>query len=72
MYYRGEPSDNAVTAQATLTLTEDTPLYDDTDGDGIAEPRPLTVSDTDGYLMENQSTSGLYNVARVEVVVWRI
>jgi hypothetical protein len=72
MYYRGEPSDNAVTAQATVTLTEDTPLYDDTDGDGIAEPRSLTVSDTDGYLMGNQSTSGLYNVARIEVVVWRI
>jgi hypothetical protein len=72
MYYRGEPSDNAVTARATIPLADDAPLYDDTDGDGVAEPRSLTVSDTSGYLMGEGSTSGLYNVATVEVVVWRI
>lgn len=72
MYYRGEPSDNAVTARETVTFTDDTPLYNDTDGDGVAEPRPLTVSDTGGYLMGDESASGLYNVVTVEVVVWRI
>lgn len=72
MIYRGQPSDNAVRATATVTVVDDTPLYNDTDNDGIAEPRPVTVSDTDGFYMEDQSTSGLYNVATVEVVLWRI
>ena len=73
MYYRGEPSDNAVSASTSVILTEDTPLYDNSDTSDITlEPRPVTVSETDNYFIGNQSRSGLYNVAEVEVVVWRI
>ena len=72
MFYRGEPSDNAVSAVTTVTITDEAPLYDDADTDGILEPRSLTVGDTGDYLMGNQSGTGLYNVAEVEVVVWRI
>ena len=70
--YRGQPSDNAIRSTTALTLTDDTPLYNHSDADGIADPRPVNVSSTDGFYMEDQSTSGLYNVVTVEVVVWRI
>lgn len=69
--YRGQPSDNAVRTTTTLFVTDDTPLYHDPDDDGVAEPRPDTVSDANLY-MEDQSTSGLFNVVTVEVVLWRI
>lgn len=72
MIYRGEPSDNAIRASRTIVLTDDSPLYNHTDGDGIADPRPLNVSSAAGYYMRDQSTSALYNVVTVEVVVWRI
>lgn len=72
MIYRGQPSDNAVATTTTITLADDAPLYNHTDGDGVLEPRSVTVSDTDRFYAPDTSNSGLYNVVQVEVVVWRI
>ena len=143
MVYRGEPSDNAVSASTTITLTDDDPLYDDTgapatvtgeshtydvnaptntlneapvvrsgvetitDVDGITYERGVdfAVIDDDGdgkpdtidwttggsspddtesftvdytpavsgdrFYASDSSTTGVYNVVTVEVVVWR-
>ncbi|SDZ87901.1 hypothetical protein SAMN04488065_0962 [Haloplanus vescus] len=67
--YRGEPSDNAATASATLSLYDDHPLYD---ADG--HPTDTTVNESASYrtYIPPDSTTGLYNVVRVEVVVWRM
>ena len=72
MIYRGQPSDNAVRSSTTIQITDDTPLYNESDADNSADPRPVTVSDTSDLYMEDQSTTGLYNVVTVEVIVWRI
>lgn len=69
LIYRGEPSDNAVSATTTVVLVDDDPLYN---GTGQAVPRPINVSATDEFYMSDQSESSLYNLAQVEVVVWRI
>ena len=142
MVYRGEPSDNAVSASTTITLTDDDPLYDDTGAPATvtgeshnypnSNPRtntlneaPVvrssveTITDVDGNTYErgvdfaviddngdgkpdtidwtgnspddeesftvdytpavsgdrfyasDSSTTGVYNVVTVEVVVWR-
>lgn len=67
--YRGEPSDNAATAATTVALYDDDPLYA---ADGA--PTNTTVNESTSYdaLIPRQSSSGLYNVVRVEVVVWRM
>jgi len=67
--YRGEPSDNAATASTTLSLYDDHPLYD---ADG--HPTDTTVNESASYrtYIPPDSTTGLYNVVRVEVVVWRM
>lgn len=74
LYDNGEPSDNAVTASTTVVITDDTPMYHNPDGDSVAEPRPVNVSETlpGSSYMSDQSDGKLYNVARVKVVVWRI
>lgn len=77
LFHRGAPSDNAVTASTTVVITDTDPLYrSDENGDGDADPRSLTVaeaaSDDDLYMDDVASTSGLFNVVRVEVVAWRI
>ncbi|MHB9285705.1 hypothetical protein ACKVMT_01530 [Halobacteriales archaeon Cl-PHB] len=72
MIYRGQPSDNAISTTTTITLADDAPLYNHSDGDGTLEPRSLTVSNTSRFYAPDISNSGLYNVIRVEVVVWRI
>ncbi len=74
LYYRGEPSDNAVTASTFVVITDDTPMYNDTDNDGVAEPRSVNVSETlpGSSYMSDVSSGELYNVARIEVTVWRI
>jgi len=141
MVYRGEPSDNAVSATTTITLTDDDPLYDDTgtpatvtneshtyngsaptnrlnetpvvrsgvetikddsgdtykrgvdfavvddDGDGKPDTIDWTGNSPDDeesftvdytpavsgnrFYASDSSTTGVYNVVTVEVVVWR-
>jgi hypothetical protein len=67
MVYRGEPSDNAVTATTMVTLTDDDVLYDEN-----AMATDTTVQTTsDFYAPDTSSSTGLYNVVEVEVVVWR-
>jgi hypothetical protein len=67
--YRGQPSDNAVSASQSVALYDDDPLY------GPDETRTNTTvngSDTYRSLIPPDSGTGLYNVVRVEVVVWRM
>ncbi|WP_224447165.1 DUF7288 family protein [Haloprofundus salilacus] len=75
LFYQGEPSDNAATATQLVTLYDDAVLYDDEDGDGIAEPTdPKTQINEDNFYAEDIDgiDSGVYTVLRVEVVVWRM
>jgi hypothetical protein len=68
MVYRGEPSDNAVSASRTVTI------YDD---DNLTAPpsNQTTVGKADSFadvVPEDASGNSVYNVVRVEVVVWRM
>lgn len=77
MVYRGVPSDNAVTASRTLVLYDTDQLYDDPDDDGIAEPTGTTLTaansgTTNPFYAGDVAGSGVFNVVRVEVVVWRM
>ena len=79
MIYRGEPSDNAVTASRLVTLYNTDELYADTDNDDIAEPTGTTISKSNFYAPDvvDESDNGgpdlaIYNIIEVEVVVWRI
>jgi len=67
LVYQGRPSDNAVGAGRTLVLYDNDPLYDD---GGAATG--TNVSDTGDYFAPDVSSGSVYNVVRVEVVVWRI
>lgn len=71
MVYRGEPSDNAVTATTTLTLYDDDVLYADSDDDDIAEPTSDELESSSFYAPDAGSSSSVYNVVVVEVTVWR-
>ena len=64
MVHFGEPSDHAVSARRTLTL------YDD---DELTGKYSGTVNRTDSFFVpEIAPKSGVYNVIRVEVIVWRM
>lgn len=68
MVYRGEPSDNAVTASRLVTISDDDPIYDHqgiATGTNVSEASGLYMPDTDGG-------TGVYNVVKVEVVAWRM
>jgi len=67
--YRGEPSDNAATATTTVALYDDDPLYDANE-----TTTNVTVNGSSTYdaLIPPESSTGLYNAVRVEVVVWRM
>ena len=68
LVYSGQPSDHAVSAGRTVTLTDDDHLLDD-DGD----PTATTVADSASFFVpETGSGNGVYNHVRVEVVTWRI
>lgn len=70
MLYRGRPSDNAVSASRTVTLYESDCLVDEN-----AEPTGNCLSDSnvaDNFYANDVSGSGVFNVVRVEVVVWRM
>jgi hypothetical protein len=66
--YRGEPSDNAATASTTVALYDDDPLYD---ANETTTNETVNGSSYDALIPPDSST-GLYNVVRVEVVVWRM
>jgi hypothetical protein len=65
MVYRGEPSDNAVTATSMVTLTDDDVLRHEEGNETD------TTVGSDSFYAPDSAGSGLYNVVRVEVVVWR-
>ena len=67
MVYRGEPSENAVSASRTVTI------YDD--DDLTAPDATRTAADANNFadvVPEDSSGTGVYNVVRVEVTVWRM
>ena len=67
MVYRGEPSENAVSASRTVTI------YDD---DNLTAPDATrTAADANSFadvVPEASGGTGVYNVVRVEVTVWRM
>jgi len=68
LVYQGVPSDNAVEASRTVTLLGSDPLYDHEE-----KPTSITLSNSDAnYTIPDTTPENLYNVVRVEVVVWRI
>jgi len=64
--YRGVPSDNAVSASRTVTLTDDDRLYDHD-----LRRTNVTLNESSSFYAQDVGT-GVYNVVRVEVVAWRI
>lgn len=71
MVYRGEPSNNAVTATTMLTLHDDDVLYADSDDDGVAEPTDEELDTATSFYAPDIGSSSVYNVVVVEVTVWR-
>ncbi|MFB6256033.1 MAG: hypothetical protein ABEH58_04770 [Haloplanus sp.] len=67
--YRGQPSDNAATATTTVALYDDDHIYA---ADETPTNTTLNGSSTYDALIPPGSSTGLYNVVRVEVVVWRM
>ena len=72
MVYHGEPSDNAAAASRTVTLYDDDRVRLANESQG----RTLADVDADGgasfYATDAHDGSLVYNVVRVEVVVWRM
>ncbi|WP_255196617.1 DUF7288 family protein [Halorarius litoreus] len=67
LVYRGEPSDNAVSATKTLVLFDDDVLYG-------KDESPLTTTlggTAEFYAPDAHPSSGVYNVVEVEVIAWR-
>jgi hypothetical protein len=77
MVYQGNPSDNAVATQRTVTLYDDDLLYKpESDGDtgdfDTAVPTGTTVKSAgDDFYVNYDADGPLFNVVEVEVVVWR-
>jgi len=67
MVYRGEPSDNAVTATRTVTLYDDDLLYDHESAE-----TDTNVTTASFYADDAAPNSGIYNVVEVEVTAWRM
>ena len=70
MVYRGEPSDNAVSASRTVTI------YDDDELTGTTAPDPTVTASAAASFAEvvpaDANSNDVYNVVRLEVVVWRM
>ena len=70
MVYRGEPSDNAVSASRTVTIYEDDVLT------GTMAPDDTVNASAAANFTEvappDANSNDVYNVVRVEVVVWRM
>lgn len=67
MVHQGVPSDSAVRATREVVLTDDDALYW-----ANGTQSSTSVADTDSYFAGSIGDPGLYNVLRVEVIVWRI
>jgi antitoxin component YwqK of YwqJK toxin-antitoxin module len=67
MVYQGVPSDNAVRATRSVVLLETDPFVDED-----WAPTGTTLADETDFQIPNEGSSAVYNVVRVEVVVWRI
>lgn len=65
--YHGAPSDNAVRSTTTVTLTDGATLYNATGAE-----TNISLNDSTFYAPDYSTGSPLYNVLKVEVVVWRI
>lgn len=75
MVFAGAPSDNAVRATRVVALYDGDHLYDPSSTGKYAVRDPATTVDTtdDFYAPDTTPGSGgLYNLVRVEVVVWRM
>ena len=66
LVYRGEPSDNAVSASRTVTI------YDDDDLTAPNATKKAAGSSFDEAVPEDSGGNSVYNVVRVEVTVWRM
>ena len=68
MVYHGEPSDNAASASRTVTLYDDDRirLEDRSHGPELSDP------EASFYTSDAHADNLVYNVVRVEVVVWRM
>lgn len=65
MVESGNPSDNAVSARRTVTLYDDDRLTSPVSNGTVSESNTF-------YAPDAAPDSGVYNVLRVEVVVWRM
>lgn len=65
--YQGAPSDHAVSITRTVTLYDDDQLRD-----AHQSQTAQTLENTTGYFARDVSEGPLYNVVRIEVVVWRV
>lgn len=71
MVYHGEPSDNAASASRTVTLYDDDRLRFENGTAGRTLSNVESDSTAEFYASDTHS-SLIYNVVRVEVVVWRM
>ena len=67
LVYQGRPSDNAVRATWTVPVFENDQIYDHE-----GQPTGTTVAESSSFYASNAGDGAVYNVVRVEVVVWRI
>ncbi len=68
MVYMGSPSDNAVTAAATVVLFDDTELVGPSAGTTVA----ASASAGQFYAPDAAPNSTLFNVVEVRIVVWQM
>lgn len=74
MVYRGEPSDNSVTASQNVVIFDDDNLTQP-DGNGGMEDSETLVGNAqtfDDHVPDADPNSRVYSVVRVEVTVWRM
>jgi hypothetical protein len=67
MVYRGEPSDNAVSASRTVTIYDDDVLT----APGTSTTASLSANYSD-VVPADPNSNNVHNVVRVEVTVWRM
>lgn len=74
MVYRGEPSDNSVTASRSVVLYDDDKLTQPDGDNGMAQTETqLNETETfDDQIRHADPDSHVYAVVRVEVTVWRM
>ncbi|WP_336361364.1 DUF7288 family protein [Haladaptatus sp. ZSTT2] len=71
LIYRGVPSDNAVTATRLMTIYDDDVLYD-VDGNPTAYTVTQAANNGEFYMTDAAPNSAVFNVVKIEVVVWRM